>query len=177
MVCFPAAGPCAPKLACSGGKSRRTVLVAKWVRSGFLVSRAQGAGPRMRPDRVLLNFRLGRRTSGPHAGNYPDLEYGCPFGAAAGGSGGAAVPHSRSERANFDDALLRNIGCAAVELGSMSKKGPGLGYRRFWWSGRLRRLRIPCQHSGGFRPPPFGRVSHLFIKLVYGSAADLSSSP
>ena len=41
------------------------------------------AGPRIRPAKVRLNFRLGRRNSGPFSANCPDVEYGCPSGAAA----------------------------------------------------------------------------------------------
>ena len=41
--------------------------------------------------KVRLNFRLGRQDSGPYSGNYPGFEYGCPSGAACGGSEGAAL--------------------------------------------------------------------------------------
>jgi hypothetical protein len=45
------------------------------------------AGPRIRPAKVRLNFRLGLRDSGPYSVNYPDLEYSCSSGSAAGGTG------------------------------------------------------------------------------------------
>ena len=47
------------------------------------------AGPRICP--ATVRFRRGRLSSGPYSGNCPDLEYCCPSGAAAGGSGGEAV--------------------------------------------------------------------------------------
>jgi hypothetical protein len=45
-----------------------------------------------------LNFRLGRQNSGPHSVTYPELEYGCPSGAAAGGSGWPTVYEIRVGR-------------------------------------------------------------------------------